>query len=31
MFVAVASEGGFGAAARKLGRSPPAVTRGIAA
>jgi DNA-binding transcriptional LysR family regulator len=31
MFVAVASEGGFGAAARKLGSSPPAVTRGIAA
>ncbi|HEV7313057.1 LysR family transcriptional regulator [Sphingopyxis sp.] len=31
MFVAVASEGGFAAAARKLGSSPPAVTRGIAA
>ncbi|WP_411340370.1 LysR substrate-binding domain-containing protein [Sphingopyxis sp. J-6] len=31
MFVAVAGEGGFAAAARKLGSSPPAVTRGIAA
>lgn len=31
MFVAVAAEGGFAAAARKLGSSPPAVTRGIAA
>ena len=31
MFVAVASEGGFAAAARKLNSSPPAVTRGIAA
>jgi DNA-binding transcriptional LysR family regulator len=31
MFVAVASEGGFAAAARKIGSSPPAVTRGIAA
>ena len=31
MFVAVATEGGFAAAARKLGSSPPAVTRGIAA
>lgn len=31
MFVAVANEGGFAAAARKLGSSPPAVTRGIAA
>jgi DNA-binding transcriptional LysR family regulator len=31
MFVAVASEGGVAAAARKLGSSPPAVTRGIAA
>ena len=31
IFVAVAGEGGFAAAARKLGRSPPAVTRGIAA
>jgi len=31
MFVAVASEGGFAAASRKLGSSPPAVTRGIAA
>ena len=31
MFVAVASEGGFAAAARKMGSSPPAVTRGIAA
>lgn len=31
MFVAVADEGGFAAAARKLGSSPPAVTRGIAA
>ncbi len=31
MFVAVAGEGGFAAAARKLGISPPAVTRGIAA
>lgn len=31
MFVAVASEGGFTAAARKLNSSPPAVTRGIAA
>jgi len=31
MFVAVAGEGGFAAAARKLGASPPAVTRGIAA
>lgn len=31
MFVAVAGEGGFAAAARKLGHSPPAVTRGIAA
>ncbi|MBO9697703.1 MAG: LysR family transcriptional regulator [Sphingopyxis sp.] len=31
MFVAVASEGGFAAAARRLGSSPPAVTRGIAA
>lgn len=31
MFVAVAREGGFAAAARKLGSSPPAVTRGIAA
>ena len=31
MFVAVAGEGGFAAAARKLRISPPAVTRGIAA
>lgn len=31
MFVAVADEGGFAAAARKLNSSPPAVTRGIAA
>ncbi|UKK83318.1 LysR substrate-binding domain-containing protein [Sphingopyxis sp. BSN-002] len=31
MFVAVAGEGGFAAAARRLGSSPPAVTRGIAA
>lgn len=31
MFVAVVSEGGFAAAARKLGSSPPAVTRGISA
>ncbi|MBD3734332.1 MAG: LysR family transcriptional regulator [Sphingopyxis sp.] len=31
MFVAVAGEGGFAAAARKIGSSPPAVTRGIAA
>lgn len=31
MFVAVAGEGGFAAAARRLGASPPAVTRGIAA
>ncbi|HZG34021.1 MAG TPA: LysR family transcriptional regulator, partial [Sphingopyxis sp.] len=31
MLVAVAGEGGFAAAARKLGSSPPAVTRGIAA
>ncbi len=31
MFVAVAGEGGFAAAARKLNSSPPAVTRGIAA
>lgn len=31
MFVSVATEGGFAAAARKLGSSPPAVTRGIAA
>lgn len=31
MFVAVAGERGFAAAARKLGHSPPAVTRGIAA
>lgn len=31
MFVAVAAEGGFAAAARKLGSSPPAMTRGIAA
>jgi DNA-binding transcriptional LysR family regulator len=30
MFVAVADEGSFSAAARKLGVSPPAVTRGIA-
>ncbi|WP_033074519.1 LysR substrate-binding domain-containing protein [Sphingopyxis sp. MWB1] len=31
IFVAVAGEGGFAAAARKLGSSPPAVTRAIAA
>lgn len=31
MFVAVAAEGGFAAAARKLGSSPAAMTRGIAA
>jgi DNA-binding transcriptional LysR family regulator len=31
MFVAVAEQGGFAAAARKLNSSPPAVTRGIAA
>lgn len=30
MFVAVADEGGFASAARKLRASPPAVTRGIA-
>lgn len=30
MFIAVADEGGFAAAARKLRVSPPAVTRGIA-
>jgi DNA-binding transcriptional LysR family regulator len=31
VFVAVAEEGGFAAGARKLGMSPPAVTRAIAA